>query len=131
MSTLANLQLRLVIDLADPIDLAAETTKQILTLSTAIITVGFAYVKDIAPNYEGRRVFLVASVVFQLLSCGFGIWTMMAITGVSNDPARVPDGVFSFSVTLPAMAQIVLFFLGLCSMCLVILGIRGAQRRRS
>lgn len=117
--------------MSDPIDLAADTTKQILTLSTAIITVGFAYVKDIAPKYEGRRLFLIASVVLQLLSCGFGIWTMMAITGAANDPARVPDGIFSFSVKLPAMAQIACFFLGLCSMCLVILGIRGTGRSSS
>lgn len=114
--------------MSDPIDLAADTTKQILTLSTAIITVGFAYVKDIAPKYEGRRIFLTASVVLQLISCGFGIWTLMAITGAANNPARAPDGIFSFSVTFPAIAQIACFFFGLCSMCLVILGIKGSGR---
>lgn len=107
-----------------PIELAADTTKQIMTLSTAIITVGFAFVKDIEPHYSGKRIFLISSVLLHLLSCGFGILTLMALTGVSNDIASHPEGIFKTSVRLASLFQILSFFLGLISMCLVILGIK-------
>lgn len=111
-------------DMSDPIELAADTTKQIMTLSTAIITVGFAFVKDIQSHYTGKRVFLISSVILHLFSCGFGIWALLAITGITNDLASHPEGIFRFSVTLPSLLQIVCFFLGLIAMCLVVLGVK-------
>lgn len=110
--------------MSDPIDLASEATKQILTLSTAIITVGFAYVKDIAPKNTSGGGFLVLSVVPHLASCLFGIMTMMAITGIANDPEAVTKGIYGFNVRFPSSLQIGCFFLGLCSMCMAILGVK-------
>lgn len=110
--------------MSDPVELAAETTKQIMTLSTAIITVGFAFVKDIQPHYTGKRIYLISSVLLHLFSCGFGIWTMMAITGIANDLTNHPEGIFKLSVTLPSFLQIITFFLGLIAMCLVIMGVK-------
>ena len=110
--------------MSDPIELAAETTKQIMTLSTAIITVGFAFVKDIQPRYDGKPIYLTASVLLHLLSCGFGIWALMAITGIANDIASHPEGIFNASVTIPSILQILSFIFGLISMCLVVIGVR-------
>jgi hypothetical protein len=66
-------------------DFAADLTKQLITLSTGIVTITLLFSKDLA----GPRELAVLAWVFYLLSTLFGLWALMALTGTL---APVIDG---------------------------------------
>lgn len=103
--------------MADPVLLAVETTKQLLTLSTAVITVNFAFIKDIVGQYSGRPRLIVSAVVLQILSIASGAWTLAALTGAVTRTA--PD-IYSTPVIVPAFCQLLCFVAGLVMMVAVI-----------
>jgi len=107
--------------MSDPFELATGTVNQVLTLSTAIITLGFVYFKDIASQFSQRLKLLKAAVMLQLGSIFFGALTLMAITGVANKLNENPDGIFSPGIVVFAFGQFGCFFIGLLCMCVAIL----------
>jgi hypothetical protein len=58
-------------------DFAADLTKQLITLSTGIVTITLLLSKDLV----GPRVFALLAWTFYLLSTVFGLWALMALTG--------------------------------------------------
>jgi hypothetical protein len=63
-------------------DFAADLTKQLITLSTAIITLTVTFSKDIINLYDSTiRYLLVLSWISFIISILMGILTLMALTG--------------------------------------------------
>jgi len=58
-------------------DFASDLTKQLITLSTAIVTITLLLSKD----FVGPRLLAVAAWTFYLLSTVCGLWALMALTG--------------------------------------------------
>lgn len=63
-------------------DFAADVAKQLITLATAIITVMITFSKDIFGTNNHYIAWLLSSWILFLLSIVFGIFTLMALTGV-------------------------------------------------
>jgi hypothetical protein len=63
-------------------DFAADVTKQLITLSTAIITITITFSKDIInfADNSAKNYLLLAWILF-IATVFFGIWTLMALTG--------------------------------------------------
>ena len=103
-------------------DFAQETSKQLITLATAIIGLTVTFGKDFAGGVEGCARFLaIGSWVLFLLSILFGLMTLMAMTGSlepkldpkrASEPPAVPS-VRGSNVIIPAAIQVFLFFLAL------------------
>jgi hypothetical protein len=63
-------------------DFAAETTKQLITISTAIITLTVAFSRDILGGAENSpKTLLVSTWTIFILSIICGVLTLMALTG--------------------------------------------------
>ncbi|QCK16540.1 hypothetical protein [Mangrovivirga cuniculi] len=112
-------------------DFAADTSKQLITLSTAIITLTITFSKDIigVANISNSSSIFWAWGIF-ILSVIFGIWTLMALTGSlqpmknvktieesnsstndsSNEESITINGL---NVKIPAGLQILSFIAGL------------------
>lgn len=109
--------------MANHVDLAVETTTQLITLSTAIITIAFAFVKDILPFYKGKKLYINAVVVSHLLSVMMGIWVFLAITGmVARNESKSID-IYIFSISFPSILQIVSFVIGLMAMIYIAMNV--------
>lgn len=112
-------------------DFAADTTKQLITLSTAIIALTITFSKDIigASNITNSSSifwawgFFIASVIF-------GIWTLMALTGTlqpmdkkiknkektkteSEKTEEELTNINGFNIKFPAILQILTFIAAL------------------
>jgi hypothetical protein len=97
-------------------DFAAETTKQLLTLSTAIIALTITFSKDMVQKVPaGALTSLVWAWLAYILSIVFGIWTLMALTGTLQPKQRVSGtpSIWGRNVTIPASLQILSFLAGL------------------
>lgn len=111
-------------------DFAQETSKQLITLATAIIGLTITFAKDFVGRVHGvPRVLAVISWTLFLISIGFGLLTLMALTGsLEENGSRTRHSAPSIrgkNITVPAMAQVVLFFLGLVTA--VLFGVIAAQ----
>ena len=96
-------------------DFAADYSKQLITLATAVITFMVTFVQDVfsGPAFW-QKVFLLAAWGLYLLSIGFGIWKQMALTGNLAPQAGSPDfNINTTNIKVPAIAQIVAFFLAI------------------
>lgn len=108
-------------------DFASDLTKQLITLSTAILTLMVAFTKDILINFHLsslQRGILVLSWVLYLISICFGLLTYMAITG-NLDPQDTIDSKGIVSKVSPTLTlntpnilstskiQIITFFIAL------------------
>jgi hypothetical protein len=97
-------------------DFAQETSKQLITLATAIIGLTITFAKDFVGSVHGfPRLLAVLSWALLLASVAFGLLTLMALTG-SLEPAAggsTAPSIRGSNVTAPAIAQVLLFFLGL------------------
>lgn len=99
---------------------ASDTSKLLLTLSTALIAFCAAIVNvkaaDItlfAPITLGGKVLLSISWLLLLSAVGMGIWTQLAITDVlSSATDEQPANPWSRKITFPFQAQIITFGLG-------------------
>ena len=96
---------------------AAETTKQIITLSTGLIALTITFADKFKP--EGTEVLASSALMYSWLAFGaaifFGVWTMMAITGVANAAAlakKIPDS-NEPSIRIPACLMVVAFIVGM------------------
>ncbi len=101
----------------DAVDLAVETTKQLITLSSAILALAFAFLKDHTPDTLAKRRALNSAVAAHFLAIVAGIWTLMSVTGsAATATVAQPIDIFKLAVTLPSTLQILLFVIGMMMM---------------
>jgi hypothetical protein len=91
-------------------DFAADLTKQLITLSTSIVTVSLLF-GDHFPKHSRLAVW---AWTCYLVSSVFGLWTLMALTGtlapVSGPPAKFD---LASNVRIPSALQIGAFGIAL------------------
>src|SRR5947209_20194535 len=77
-------------------DFASDSTKQLITLSTGIVTLTITFGKDVFQNVPFyAKVLLVIAWVIYLLSIIFGILTLLSLTGTLEpvpDPSAAAGG---------------------------------------
>ncbi|MFL5788956.1 MAG: hypothetical protein ACJ748_12935 [Flavisolibacter sp.] len=109
-------------------EFAADLTKQLITLATAILTLSVGFLKDITENIKTfDRYLLIFIWILFLLSIIFGILTLMALTGNLDPLSKKNSGVAvqvppvltitSSNVTFTAKFQIILFVIALGATC--------------
>ena len=95
--------------LVKSVDLIADLTKQLITLSTGIVTITLLFSKDIF----GPRQIAVWAWTFYLFSTVFGLWALMALTGsLVGEPTAAPADVdfpIKRNVRIPSGLQILSF----------------------
>lgn len=96
------------------IDFAADIAKQMVTLSTGIVTITILFSKEIA---FGRSWAVAAWVVF-LISTLAGLWTLMSLTGtlfeIAKGGAATGEPIkLSLNVLVPARVQVFTFVLAI------------------
>ncbi|OKY74278.1 MAG: hypothetical protein BM485_14755 [Desulfobulbaceae bacterium DB1] len=96
-------------------DFARDTTKQLITLSTAIIALTVTFAKDFlgTPDDCGRTLVVISWLGF-LISVIFGVWTLLALTGTLEPEGGKADiSIRGKNVTIPSLLQIISFLIGL------------------
>jgi hypothetical protein len=93
-------------------DFAADATKQLLTLSTAILALTTTLVEKVfTPSQSSVWVFLLLAWLLLLTSVLCGIWTLLQLTtSLAN---KVEPTIIDPSITMAALAQILLFVVAL------------------
>lgn len=99
-------------------DFAADLTKQLVTLSSSIVTVTLLFSKD-GPAHHG---WAKAAWVIYLISTIFGVWTLMALTGSLSDKSSA-DLQLGSNVRIPSACQIITF--GLASFATIMMVLRN------
>lgn len=114
-------------------DFASDLTKQLITLSTGIVTLSVTFSKDIIGEVDDSKSYILfTSWIAFILSLLFGVLTLMALTG-NLDPKEVeqkqPDGsmkmvkpqpittITSRNVTSTSVLQLLFFFIAIVSTC--------------
>ena len=98
-------------------DFAQELCKQLITLATGLIALTITFWKDIIGTDPVKAAWLAYYSWYALLaSAFFGIWMLMALTGIL-EPIKPPAGytpsIRNSSVVIPSILQIVTFVAGL------------------
>ncbi|MET0072189.1 MAG: hypothetical protein ABW096_19300 [Candidatus Thiodiazotropha sp.] len=96
-------------------DFARDTTKQLITLSTAIIAFTVTFAKDFlgTPDDFGRTLVVISWLGF-LVSVIFGVWTLLALTGtLEPEGVEIETSIRGKNVTIPSVLQIISFLVGL------------------
>lgn len=95
-------------------DFASETTKQLITIASAILAVTVTFAKDMLNERTIHAAWaLQFSWALYLISILFGIWTLMALTG-SLEPNTEDSGkptIRKKNVTIPSCLQILVFLI--------------------
>jgi hypothetical protein len=109
-------------------DFAADAGKQVLLLSTGVLTVTATFAKDLIgrENLHGiLGALLVAAWVLFLLSIVCGLWFLYALVGSlgQRHPDDDPPSVYDTNATLPSLLQTGTFLLAMA--CTVIVGAVG------
>lgn len=96
-------------------DFAADVSKQLITLSTAIITVTITFSKDVLEGGVENRYWLLAAWVAFIITIMCGIWTLMALTGSLEPISNNENGtsINGKNVRLPAILQVLSFIVAL------------------
>src|ERR1700752_5246061 len=91
-------------------DFAADLTKQLITLSTSIVTVSLLF----GEHFPKQSKLALWAWIFFLASAIFGLWTLMALTGILA-PLELPPESFDlgFNVRLPSALQIFSFMVAI------------------
>jgi hypothetical protein len=95
------------------IDLASDLSKQVLTLSTALLAWTATFKRD---TVGAPIALLKAAWTLLLISVLCGIWSLMALTGVLAPVTGPAPNNLGPSVRIPAAAQLVAFGLGMILM---------------
>lgn len=106
-------------------DFASDTTKQLITLSTALIALSITFKGNF--NTVENEIFLLLCWISFFVSVLFGIGTLMALTGTLEKCTiegedKVELSIYGKNVKRPSGLQIGFFLLGL-----LFLGIYGGQ----
>lgn len=84
-------------------DFAADLTKQLITLSTSIVTVSLLF----GDHFPRQSLLAVWAWTFYLASTVCGLWTLMALTGTLAPLSAAPASYdLGFNVRLPSALQI-------------------------
>lgn len=105
-------------------EFARDTTKQLITIATGIITLEITFSKDFVGKVNNDiRIYALISWFLFLLSVVSGLWTLMALTGTlePKTPTEIPEtkenttpiSIRGKHVTIPASLQVILFGFGL------------------
>lgn len=97
-------------------DFASDTTKQLITLSTALIALSITFKGNF--NVVGNETLLLLCWISLFVSVLFGIGSLMALTGTLEKSAgdgkdKVPLSIYGKNVKRPVFLQILFFLLGL------------------
>lgn len=90
----------------------SDTTKQLMTLATGILTLTVSFVKFVSGSVvSGAEVPLVGAWVLYLGSIVFGMWTMLALTGTLQPKVigDTPLTIRGWNVIFPSLLQISTF----------------------
>lgn len=94
-------------------DFAQESTKQVLTLSTAILTVTIAFQKDIVGGLpKDHAGWLQVAWALYLTSILFGLCTLLNLSGNLERPKDDTPSIYVPSIRFFSGLQLVTFFLG-------------------
>jgi hypothetical protein len=101
---------------------ASDWSKQLLTLSTAIVTLMISFADKIfGPLGQGEKWFLYGSWVLYAASILGGVWFLSALTGTLASPTAPSAGnVYNANMRAPALVQAIAF--GLATIAIVIFG---------
>jgi len=110
-------------------DFAADSTKQLIGLSTGIVALTITFAKDVLGGVgPGLRVLLAVSWLIYLLSILCGCWALLALTGTlepeAEEDKREAARIRGSNVTVPSLAQIGTFLLG--TLLIIIVAIAGS-----
>jgi hypothetical protein len=96
-------------------DFAADSTKQLIGLSTGIVALTITFAKDILGGLgPWLRVTLAIAWLIYLLSILFGSWALLALTGTLEPKGKEdkkPASIRGPNVTIPSFLQILTFLL--------------------
>ena len=112
-----------------PFDVAIDVAKQLVTLSTAIVTLTVSFWKDIvtpAAVNTADRVIIGSAWILYLLSILCGMWCLYAINGSiarPSQPPQAPRSIYDSNIALPMGGQQLTFLLAI--ILTVAFGIRG------
>lgn len=113
---------------------AGETTKQLITLTSAILALTITFAKDIFVSVPfASKVLLVLAWFVYIFSLLFGMATLGALTGtVGRKPkpdaqGTTKSGIWSKAVTRPAGLQLITFFVGTLTVAVSGLVFAGAE----
>lgn len=97
------------------IDIAVDTTKQILTLALSILALSMSFMKEVLGGLKGLswQVLVEASWGALALSVLTGVTTLMAIAGSCERPPGGRVSIYSRNIRIPAAVQAISFILGL------------------
>lgn len=101
-----------------PFQFAADSAKEIIAFSTALLTATATFAKD--TFLAGRTSVPVAlglSWLLYLLSILTAIWTLLALTGELGSGNTEPS-IYGTNVVVPASLMVIAFFLGICATAL-------------
>ncbi|MDQ3986134.1 MAG: hypothetical protein M3280_06505 [Actinomycetota bacterium] len=95
-------------------DFAQDTTKQLITLSSAILALTITFVTELVGDVEGwPKYFVGASWILNIVSIVCGLLTLMALTAElePKDPSTSPPmpSIRSSSVVSTAVFQVITF----------------------
>lgn len=102
---------------------ANELAKQLITLATGSLALSITFTKDIIKtNVPVVTWPLKIAWIAWLLSICFGIWEMMALTGmifkITENAAAAKSVTYAANVSIPALLQILMFLLGIALLIL-------------
>lgn len=100
-------------NVAKAFDFAQESTKQILSLSTAILTLTIAFQKDIVGEAAGSDGWALKFAWFAyLISIICGLCTLMNLAGNLEKPQHGTPSIYQGSIRLFSTLQVVTFGAG-------------------
>ena len=113
------------------VELALQTVEQLITISSAIIGISFAFSegKRNIPNLSRRA--LQCSLVLHFFCILSGVFVFMTITGQSAaSEGELNIDIFSKSVSYPATMQFAFFILGMLTMLVSMLSAPAPEQSR-
>ncbi len=113
------------VDATKPFDFAQDVTKQVVTLSTGVVTLTIALLKDVVTGAPGdARAVLFAGWALFAVSIVSGIFTLLNLTGhVGAAGTAGSSGIVTPAIRLFSFVQLVTF--GLAMIATVYFGARA------
>lgn len=96
-------------------DLIVDLTKQVITLSTALIALGVTFMKDFATNApDDARLWVARSWIAFLVSVVLGLLTLMACAGIlGRSTSAAPADPYRTNARVLSGIQLLSFLVGL------------------
>lgn len=103
-------------------DFASDSSKQLITLATGIVTLTITFAKDIFTGAPTSLKYLLAAAwLLYLVSILGGLATLLALTGtlepITEEEKKKEPSIRGTNVTSPSMLQLGAFFLG--TLCII------------